>query len=176
MAEAQYAWSGSWREVHVSVDPKGRFDLSRERLAEIHRELDAVRLIGEEVEIELPHYVPLEIQVRLCLDPEQWPNDVRACLEQEFSEGYCADGRKAFFHPDLWSFGQALHASQIIGRVQSVPGVDHVIEVILERWKEPSVGPRDVIELRPNEIISVRNDPDHLEMGFIGFELWGGRQ
>jgi hypothetical protein len=32
------------------------------------------------------------------------------------------------------------------------------------------------VQLRANEIIQVQNDPDHMELGFINFDLRGGRQ
>ena len=82
----------------------------------------------------------------------------------------------AFFHPDRWTFGQALYASQIEGRVQAIAGVEHIIGVTMKRWNEVSPGTAQIANLRPNEIIQVRNDPDHLETGLIQFELQGGRQ
>jgi len=81
-----------------------------------------------------------------------------------------------FFHPDLWTFGQELHASQLEGRAQSVAGVDHVISLAMKRWNEPTAGTRSIVGLRANEIIRVRNDPDHMELGVIAFDLQGGRR
>jgi hypothetical protein len=107
--------------------------------------------------------------------PEYWPQDLRAELEMEFSDGYTPDGRLAFFHPDRWTFGQTLHASQIIGRAQAITGVDHVVAVKLKRWNAVTPGVADRIEVQPNEIIEVKNDPDHKELGFIVFNVEGGR-
>jgi len=33
----------------------------------------------------------------------------------------------------------------------------------------------DLVEVRADEILQVRNDPDHMERGFIRFDLKGGR-
>ncbi|PSN10931.1 hypothetical protein C7293_26250 [filamentous cyanobacterium CCT1] len=175
-AAARYAWTGSWRTVQIAIDPVGTTELDdalREKLA---RHLDAVRLIGEDLEIRPPRFVPLDIRVALCIHPSYWPEDVRFVLEQEFSEGYTPDGRLGFFHPDRWTFGQPLYASQIAGRVQAVPGVEHVISISLRRWNEATPGTEVVTALRPNEIIQVRNDPDRMETGAIAFDLRGGRQ
>jgi hypothetical protein len=38
-----------------------------------------------------------------------WREDVRFVLEQEFSDSWTSDGRRGFFHPDEWTFGQSLH-------------------------------------------------------------------
>jgi Baseplate J-like protein len=175
-ASARYMWTGSWRTVRVTIDPVGTTTLTPELREDVARYLDAVRLIGEDLEIRPPQFVPLDILVSLCIAPDHWPEDVRFVLEQELSDGYTSDGRMAFFHPDRWTFGQGLWASQIIGRVQSVEGVDYVIGVKMKRWNEATPGTPDLAEVRPNEILQVRNDPDHMERGFIKFDLKGGRQ
>ena len=63
-------------------------------------------------------------------------------LEQEFSDGYTSDGRRGFFHPDDWTFGQALHAQRSIdGRLQRVAGVEHVIcASSMKRFNAPTPG------------------------------------
>ena len=138
--------------------------------------LEAIRLIGEDLEVRPPRFVPLAIHVALCIHPDYWPEDLQFVLAQEFSEGYTPDGRLGFFYPDLWTFGQALHASQILGRLQAVEGVEHVISLSMKRWDEATAGTGAIVALRANEIIRVRNDPDHMEEGFIMFDVRGGRQ
>lgn len=176
-ASARYAWTGSWRTVQMTIDPVSTTRLDDALRQKLARHLDAVRLIGEDLEIRPPRFVPLDIRVTICVHPDFWPEDVRLALEQEFSDGWTPDGRMGFFHPDSWTFGQSLHASQIVGRVQRIEGVEHVINVKLGRWNEvmPNAGD-EIANLRPNEIIQVLNDPDHMENGFIGFEVRGGRQ
>jgi len=175
-AAASYAWTGSWRTVRVTIDPKGTDVLEPAVREKIARHLGAVRLIGEDLEIRPPRFVPLEIEVTLCAHPDYWPEDLKSILEQEFSTGYTPDGRLGFFHPDLWTFGQTLHPSEIIGRVQAVTGVEHVKSMTIKRWNDQTTLDRDeVIKLQPNEIIQVLNDPDHMEKGSITFNVKGGR-
>jgi hypothetical protein len=82
-----------------------------------------------------------------------------------------------FFHPDRWTFGQPLFVSQITGRVQQVAGVEHVVSVKLKRWNDQTVSTVEgLYPLRHNEIIQVLGDPDHMERGFIDFDVQGGRQ
>jgi hypothetical protein len=174
-AAARYMWTGSWPTVRVAIDPVGSTILVKPVRDRVSRHLEAVRLIGEDLEIRPPRFVPLEIRISLCVDPDYWPQDIQYVLEEEFSEGYTSDGRISFFHPDLWTFGQKLRASQIIGRAQGVQGVDHVIQLSMKRWGEATLGTDEIIEVQANEIVRVRNDPDHMEQGFIKFELKGGR-
>jgi hypothetical protein len=175
-ASARYGWTGSWRSVRIAIDPVGTTELEDDLRRKIAGHLDAVRLIGDDLEIRPPRFIPLEIHVNLCIHPGYWPEDIREILEQEFSDGFTPDGRMAFFHPDRWTFGKALRASQIIGRVQSVKGVDHVTSLGMRRWNAVTPGTADIIEVRTNEIIQVKNNPDHLEEGFIFFNIKGGRQ
>ena len=174
-AAATYAWTGSWRTVQITIDPVGTNVLEESVREKITRYLNAVRLIGEDLEIRPPRFVPLEIHISLCLKPDFWPDDLTAILEQEFSDGWTPDGRKGFFHPDLWTFGQQLKASQIIGRVLEVAGVEHVIDVRMKRWNNPVAFSSEITNVRFDEIIQVLNDHDHLEKGSIDFVVQGGR-
>ncbi len=184
-AAARYAWTGSWRTVQVTIDPVATSELSYKVRKQVEASLNAVRLIGEDLEIRPPIFVPLEIKVKLCATPDVWPEDIKFVLEQEFSDGWTPDGRMGFFHPDLWTFGQPLYASQIIGRALQVNGVEHAvpqknsippISVLITRWNSPSAPVESFTQLNHNEIIMVQNDPDHMERGIITFDIKGGRQ
>jgi len=175
-AAAKYMWTGSWRTVQIAVDPIGKTTLDRNLVNRIAASLDATKLIGEDYEIRLPEYVPLEIHVSFCVHSDYWTEDVLKVVEAEFSDGYTHDGKVAFFNPDIWTFGQELRASQIIGRIQSVQGVDYVIDIQMNRWNQPTSGIPGIIKIRPNEVIKVKNNPSHMEEGFIDFKAKGGRQ
>lgn len=175
-AAAAYAWTGSWRTVRVTIDPVGTRVLQPAVVAKVAGHLNAVRLIGEDLEIRAPQFVPLEIHLRLCAMPEFWREDLRSVLEQEFSDGWTPDGRKGFFYPDLWTFGQSLKPSQIIGRALAIEGVEHIISLTLKRWNVPVSTPLTEIAVTSNEIIQVLNDRDHMERGFIDFDIQGGRR
>jgi hypothetical protein len=175
-AAARYAWTGSWRTVQITIDPVGTTVLEAGVREKITQYLNAVRLIGEDLEIRPPRFVPLEIHVSLCAHVDFWPEDLKAILEQEFSDGWTADGRRGFFHPDLWTFGQPLTASQIIGRALAVEGVEHIIEVRMKRWNSSGTFANEITNVNFDEILQVLNDPDHMEKGFIDFVVQGGRR
>lgn len=177
-AVARYAWTGSWRTVRVVIDPAGTTELNDALRAAVAAHLEAVRLIGEDLEIRPPRYVPLDITVVLCAQPEYWREDLRYTLEEEFSDTWTADGRPGFFHPDQWTFGQALHRSAIEGRVHGIAGIAHVIGIRMQRFNAPTPGAPalEVLEMAPDEVVQLANDPDHLERGILRFELQGGRQ
>jgi hypothetical protein len=190
-ARARYAWTGAWRTVRVAIDPAGSNVLEADLAQRIEDHLDAVRLIGEDIEVRPAQYVPLDIKLRLCAHPHYWPEDLRAELEMEFSSGYTPDGRRGFFNPDLWTFGQSLYASQVIGRALAVTGVDRVLSLSMRRWNPgrggglvvvtltPDALPQALVEkleIGPFEIVEVANDPSRLETGRTLFEILGGRR
>jgi predicted phage baseplate assembly protein len=190
-AAARYGWTGSWRTVRVAIDPKETTTLDEILRLQIEAHLNAVRLIGEDLEIRPAQYVPLDIYLSLCVHPHYWPADLDAVLQQEFSDGTTPAGRPGFFHPDSWTFGQPLYASQLIGRALSVRGVERVLSVSIRRLNslggaslvEITLAPEDLaqpviekLEVDGFEIIQVENDPNHLEKGRILFDILGGRQ
>ena len=189
-AAAGYVWTGSWRAVRIAIDPKGSTEVTNDLRAEISSHLDAVRLIGDDIEIRPARYVPLDIEIHLCAHPDYWPEDLDVVLQTEFSDGYTPDGRPGFFHPDQWSFGQPLYISQITGRALSVTGIERLLQVNIRRFN-PNPGPslvtvtispedlpstqKEKIEVDQFEIIQVENDPSRLETGRIEFDIVGGR-
>jgi hypothetical protein len=175
-AAASYAWTGSWRTVRITIDPEGSTELSDTLRQQVAEALEAVRLIGEDIEIRPPRFIPVVVEVVLCANAEYWRADVKRVLVQEFSTGYTPDGRRGFFHPDEWTFGQELHASEIIGRAQQVTGVEHMISVSMRRWDGSAPPSASILALRPNEILLVENDADQMELGSIDFDVRGGRQ
>lgn len=190
-AFARYAWTGSWRTVRLSIDLTANFSWDGNIKRKIADHLNAVRLIGEDLEIRQAQYVALDILLRVCADPDYWPEDLADELEQEFSSGYTADRRMGFFHPDLWTFGQPLRASQVMGRASGVPGVERVLLLSIRRWHSTSgpstaaitISPEDLgtnevntLAVEPFEVIQVASDPNHLEKGRIQFDILGGRR
>jgi hypothetical protein len=162
----------------VIIDPKGTTVLDDKLRTSVAAHLEAVRLIGEDLELRAPRFVPLDIRITVCAEPNYWREDLRFVLEQEFSDGWTADGRPGFFNVDLWTFGQALHRSAIEGRIHRVAGIRHVMEITMMRFNAPTPGVpnTEVLEMGFDEVMLLSNDPDHLERGLIRFDVKGGRQ
>ena len=177
-AVAQYAWTGSWRTVRVVIDPRATTVVNDALRREVAAHLEAVRLIGEDLELRAPRYVALDVRITVCAEPEYWCEDLRFVLEQEFSDGWTADGRPGFFNPDQWSFGQSVHRSAIAGRIHQVAGVRHIVDIAMKRFNAPTPGlpGTAVLEMGFDEVVLLSNDPSHLERGLIRFDVRGGRQ
>jgi predicted phage baseplate assembly protein len=175
-AAAFHMWTGSWRAVRVVIDPEGTTTLSEPLRVAVEQHLDAVHLIGEDVEVRGPKYVPLIVDVAVCIASDYWIDDVAPLIERAFSNSYTPDGQQAFFNPDRWTFGQALYASEIEGVLAKIEGVEHVVSVRMTRWWNQSVTSSEVLTVAPEEIVLVTNDPSRIELGRISFTYQGGRQ
>src|SRR5205823_6170458 len=94
---ASYMWTGSWRTVRITVDPRGTEVLEPELAAAVATHLEPLRLIGEDLEIRPPLYVALRIELTVCLREDVWSEDVRFAILEELADGYTWDGRLALF-------------------------------------------------------------------------------
>ena len=141
--------------------------------------LEAVRLIGEDLELRPPRY-------RAARDPHRGlrrlrPTGARICASCSSRSSRTAgpsDGRRGFFHPDEWTFGQSLHRSAIEGRIHASPASSTSVSITMKRFNAPTPGvpELEMLEMGFDEVVLLANDPDHLERGLIRFDVHGGRQ
>ncbi|HFE46874.1 MAG TPA: hypothetical protein ENJ18_15510, partial [Nannocystis exedens] len=178
-AAARYTWAGSFRCVHLAIDPVGSDTLTPLLRARVMQALAPRRLLGEELRVFGPRFVALAISVTVCARPEIWAADLRAALEDEFTSGLTQSGRLGFFHPDRWTFGQSLRVSELLGRIHGLPGVAQVISVTIQRHDGATPGAVQEdgeVPIAADEIVMVDGDPDQRERGSIDIDVRGGRE
>jgi predicted phage baseplate assembly protein len=171
-------WTGSWYEANVVVDPLGSARLADGVDARITGELERVRRIGHDVAVEAARYVPLLVEVFVCVRPDFVAAHVEAELRDRFASGARRDGTPGFFHPDRLRLGAPVHASELVAQAQSITGVAHVEVRTLARMENARPGdiPADgVLAMGAREIAQLANDPDHPDRGRIVFAMGGGR-
>jgi predicted phage baseplate assembly protein len=176
-AAAVLRWTGSWYEAQVAVDAVSNIKSNDELMSEIARHLHRYRRIGHDLRVVTAHYVPLEIELTVCVLPHYLRGHVEAALLDFFSNRVLSDGRIGFFHPDNLTFGEGIYLSKLVAVAQAVTGVESVHVTKLERFAE---GPNGEIEngilpLGPLEIAQLDNDPSFLERGALKLTMGGGR-
>lgn len=177
-AAAVLEWTGSWYAADVVVDPLGRETLPAWLGGEVRAQLERYRRIGHDVEVHAARYVPLLIEVFVCVLPEFLLVHVKAELLDRFGASLRRDGTPGFFHPDRLRLGAPVFASALLAEAQAVTGVAHVQLTTLARVDGGHAGevPDDgVLWIAAREIAQVDNDPDHPDHGSITFILGGGR-
>ena len=76
-AVATLRWTGSWYTVFITAEPKGAGNLTPALRKELKKNINRYRLAGQDIELESPQYVSLQIELTICVDPDYFQSDVR---------------------------------------------------------------------------------------------------
>ena len=176
-AAATFRWTGSWHTVFVTADRQGGLAVDDAFETEMRRHVERYRMAGYDLEIDGPRFVPLEIEVHVCVKPNYFRSDVKAALLRLFSNQTQLDGRRGVFHPDNFTFGQPVYLSRLYAAAQTVPGVDAVLIPIFQRQGTPDQKALDdgKLTLGRLEIARLDNDPNFPERGVFHLNLEGGK-
>lgn len=175
-AAATMRWTGSWYTAFVTADRTGGLAVDARFEVDLRGYLDRYRMAGVDLEINGPLPVPLELALLICVKPDHFRSDVKQALLRVFSNGALLDGRRGFFHPDNFTFGQPLYLSRIYQAALAVDGVDSVAVQKFQRWGKTPQGElaAEVLTVGPFEVIRLDNDPNFPENGKIEFVMAGG--
>ena len=182
-AAATRRWTGSWYTMFVTVDRRGGRPVDESFETEMRAYLERFRLAGYDLEIDAPRFVPLDVAFTVCVEDGHFRSNVKAALLEAFGNRNQPDGRRGFFHPDNFTFGQPVYLSRIVAAAMEVPGVAWIDTREgggrpnrFRRWGEESHAERDagMIEFGRLEIAQLDNDPNFPENGHIDFIMRGG--
>ena len=118
-----FRWTGSWRTVFISADPKGTETLSPAEATGIQTGMELYRMAGHDVAVMAPIYVSLEVHMQVCVKPGYLASDVEQALLNVLSNRILPDGTVGAFYPDNFTFGQTIYLSPIYALVQNTAGI-----------------------------------------------------
>lgn len=180
-ASGELRWTGSWYEARVALDPLGTDEADDELIAEVTELLRPYRRIGHDLAVTPARYVPLRLELIVCVKPGYLRGHVKAALIDLFSTRMLPDGRLGLFHPDNLSFGNPIYLSKLVAAVMQVEGVetayvDHIRRLDIPGDREDEqVRQTGVLPLAPFEVPRLDNDPARPESGMLVLTLKGGR-
>ena len=176
-AAATFRWTGSWLTVFVAIDPVGRLGLPDALRAAVLQRLDSYRQAGYDLEIRPPEYVPLQIELEVCVLPDYFQADVEEAVLDVLASGLRVDGTRGFFHPDNFTFGQSLYLSRLYAAVQSVEGVRAVQALVFKRLNRPDYGElaAGALTVGPFEIVRLDDNPSEPDNGTLKLHMEGGK-
>jgi len=180
-ARATRRWTGSWHTVFLTIDRKAGRPLDETFRQDLVTFMETYRLAGEDLEVELPIFVPLDINLVVCVKQGYFRSHVEAALETVFSSKQNPDGTVGFFYPDNFTFGQPVYLSQVVAAAMGVAGVDWVDpedpDFVFQRFAQLAAGEiaQGYIPMQRLEIARLANDASVPENGRITFELVGGQ-
>jgi hypothetical protein len=170
-------WTGSWHTVFVSADPVAGVEVSAGFQDGVRATLEPFRMIGHDVEIEAPVYVPLELALTVCVNPNYFRSGVQQALLEVFSNRTLPDGRLGVFHPDNFTFGETVYLSPSYAAAQAVDGVDSVRVTKFGRWgaNDNTALAAQKLVLQRLEVARLDNDPSFPDRGVFELTLIGGK-
>ncbi|MER6307678.1 putative baseplate assembly protein [Streptomyces sp. NPDC001657] len=177
-AKARFRWTGSWYTVFLTIDRLGGGPVAEDPvfLADVTAHLQRFRIAGYDLEVTGPDPVALELQLSVCVRPGYFRRDVEQALLDVFGNGRRPDGRRGFFAPDNFTFGQPLYLSEIHRAAMSVAGVSFVTILSCHRFGQPPAGEleRGFVAVGDLEVIRLDMDPALPEGGRLSILTEGG--
>lgn len=176
-AHARKRWLGSWSAIFLSVDRMGSLEVDDPFKEALLAYLEPFRMMGHDLTIDAPIYMPLEVGLKACVKRDHFAEDVRAALEDTFSAGLREDGQRGFFHPDNITFSSTIYLSRIYEAAMTVDGVEDIVVTAFRRAGSTGSEGEDegVLRFGPREIPLLSNDPNRPDAGTLIVETEGGR-
>ena len=176
-AHARKRWLGAWSAIFLSVDRIGGLEVDEPFRAAMLTYLEPFRMMGHDLTIDAPIYVPLSLALKACVKADYFAEDVAAALRDRFSAGLTTSGVRAFFHPDNITFSSTIFLSRIYEEALQVAGVE---DVIVTKFQRATATNSQAIEdglltFGAREIPVLSNDPNRPDAGTLTIETEGGR-
>jgi hypothetical protein len=180
-AGTSFRWTGSWLTVFTTVDPAAA-GTSGASATEANQEdlinlLNRRRLAGYESYAPPPTLVSIDLIITVCVESGWLSSDVEAGILSRLADALQPNGIPGFFYADSFTFGTPLYRSNLEAAIQSVNGVNGVLDIEYRQRGATVVFQPLPPELQfgSNQILRVANDPNYPERGTIRVIAEGGR-
>jgi hypothetical protein len=176
-AAAMLRWTGSWYTVFITAEPKTGGSLSNTLRRTLTQYVNRFRLAGQDIKLEGPNYVPLDIALTVCVDPDYFQSDVQQALAQALGSGTLPNGQPALFSAGYFQLGQTVYLSPIYAAARQVAGVQTVTATVFQ----PQGVDTDIylqtgeIPLGPFQVARMDNNPSLPNHGQLTLVMQGGK-
>ena len=176
-AQSTFRWTGSWHTVFITADREQGLVIDNAFSKDIRAHVEKYRMAGHDLDVDSPHFVPLEISMFVCVKSDYFRSQVKQALLSLFSRYELADGSRGVFHPDNFSFGDTVYLSPLYEAAQSIPGVESVKITQFQRLHQNNNDALNEGQLKLDrlEIARLDNDPNFREHGIFKLEMGGGK-
>lgn len=176
-ATSSLRWTGSWYTAFIAAEPKGGGNLSPALQRAVTNTVQARRLAGQDVHLESPQYISLQLTLSIEVDDYYFRSDVERSLRQALGNQVLPNGQKGFFYPDNFTFGRSVYLSPIYAAARAVAGVKTVTAL---QFQPQDVNTHQYLEagqipLGSLQIARLDNDPSFPGHGQLSLILAGGR-
>ena len=176
-AIASLRWTGSWYTAFIAVEPEGGGNLSPTLQQTLMASEERYRSAGQDVLLDSPQYVSLEIELEVCVHPDYFQSDVERSLLEVLGNHLLPNGQKGLFYPDNFTFGQTVYLSPVYKAARSVPGVTSVTAI---KFQPQGVNTTQYllageIKLGSLQVARLENDLNFPDHGQLTLVMEGGR-
>ena len=84
-AAASFRWTGSWHTVFVTADRTGGAAVDSPFEAALRAHLERFRMAGYDLEVDAPRFVPLDVELHVCVKPGHFRSQVLAAVRDVLS-------------------------------------------------------------------------------------------
>jgi hypothetical protein len=175
-AAATLRWTGSWHTVFTSVDRSGGQPVDAGFESELRTHLERYRMAGQDLEVNDPVFVSLELELLVCVLDGHHRSDVRSGLLDVLSNRRRSNGELGLFHPDRLSFGQTVFLGPIYAAARTVAGIGSLQATTFRRQgiNDPKPLADGAMPCSRLEIPRLDNDSSFPERGVLRLNLIGG--
>lgn len=180
-AAAIWRWTGAYRTIFITPLRLNGQVVDSTFKQNLLNYLERYRLTGTEIVIEAPLFVALDISLTVYLADSAVRRAVSDSLSQIFSDVDLPNGKRGFFHPDNFGFGQPVYLGQVLAAINQVPGVlwiDTSSSVPTNRFQRLGSTHNELdsgkIAIGHTELARLGSIPGSLSFGRIDFNLKGG--
>lgn len=176
-AGTAFRWTGSWLTVFNTADPRGNTPVTESHQISLVELLNRRKLAGYESYAPPPKLVALDLIITVCAITGWLESDVEAGVLARLANAKLANGTAGFFYADAFTFGTPLYKSALAAAIQSVPGVDGVLDIEYRRRGASNIFQPlpDILPLGTSEILRIENDRSYPERGTLRVIAKGGR-
>lgn len=177
-AVANLRWTGSWYTVFLAVEPQGAGSLTTTLQRAVKNNVERYHLAGQDLEVDNPQYVPLQVKLEICVDTSYFRSNVEQSLLHVLGSSISSTGQKGLFYPDNFTFGQTVYLSPIYAAARSVAGVVAVrASTFQPQGGIPTTTYIDAgeIPIGPLQIARLANDRSFPNHGQLSLTLEGGK-
>jgi Baseplate J-like protein len=176
-AAATLRWTGSWYTVFICAEPLNNANMSKTLRRNLTRTVNEYRLAGQDILIEPPQYVPLNIELAVCVDPDYFQRDVEQALLQVLGSGTLPNGQPALFAPQNFELGQPVYLSPIYTVAHTVAGLLTATARVFEPegQKTKVYLQQGFIPMGPFQVARLGNDRSLPGNGRLRLKMMGGK-
>jgi hypothetical protein len=176
-AAAALRWTGSWYTVFITAEPQGNGNLSKSLQRALTKQVNRYRLAGQDILIEPPQYVSLDLVLIICVEPDAFQRDVEKALLQVLGSGTLPNGQPALFAPQNFELGETVYLSPIYAAARTVPGVQTVTAKVFEPQgqKTKVYLQQGYMPMNAFQVARLDNDPSMPDHGQLRLVMKGGK-